>query len=79
VKRTHRADVQSLTDGAFIAVDGRAWMVHGNSLVEWTAEGYRERTELRATRVQRLVTVLTPPSLVAVLRAGYPVFVHSTC
>jgi hypothetical protein len=79
VKRTYRADVQSLPDGAFISVDGRAWMVHGTSLVEWTAEGYRERTELRATLAQRLVTVLTPPSLVAVLRAGYPVFVHSAC
>ena len=76
VQRTSCADVQSLPDGALIAADDRAWMVHGNSLVEWTVEGYRERRE-RSQLGE--VTVLTPPSLVAVLRAGYPIFVHPTC
>ena len=75
VKRTYTAPLASLPDGSFVAADDRAWLVRGGTLLEWTPEGYRtrrNRSELQA------VSVLTPPALVAILRAGYPISVHSS-
>ena len=44
------------------------WLVRGAGLLRWTAKGYSARTR-RPQGVQALV--LTPPSLVEVLRAGW--------
>ena len=58
-----------LPDGAFVLDDdGAPWLVRGDALLRWTPAGYaqRRRRPARAT-----VTPLTPPSLVAVLRAGW--------
>jgi hypothetical protein len=74
-KRTHRASGDSLPDGTFIALDQRAWLVRGDRLLEWSPEGYREgrdRSEIGE------VSVLTPPSMLAILRAGYLVGMHPT-
>ena len=73
VKRTFNADVASLPDGTCIALDGQAWLVRRAALLEWSPEGYRNR---RDRVMSGDVTVLTPPSLVAVLRAGYPIDTH---
>jgi hypothetical protein len=54
-----------LPDGAFVLRDGAPWLVRSNQLLRWTPEGYAER----APRGDD--PVLTPPSLVAVLRAGW--------
>jgi hypothetical protein len=72
-KRMHRANADSLPDGTFIALDDRAWLVRGDRLLEWSPEGYRERRD-RTTLGD--VSVFTPPSMVAILRAGYPVRMH---
>jgi hypothetical protein len=72
-KRTHRASGDSLPDGTFIALDAGAWLVQGERLLEWSPEGYRARRD-RTTLGE--VSVLTPPSMVAILRAGYPVRMH---
>src|SRR3989442_13009167 len=48
--------------------DGFAWAVRGKSLLRWTPAGYRERRR-RPGGIE--VSVLTPPSIVAVLAAGY--------
>jgi hypothetical protein len=74
-KRTHRADLAEVPDGTFVAQCGRAWLVQGSMLVAWSPAGYVSRmARPDAGRVE----VLTPPSSVAVLRAGYRPHVHPT-
>ncbi|MGI9149728.1 MAG: hypothetical protein ACR2IK_24805 [Chloroflexota bacterium] len=73
IKRTHVAPLTSLPDGAFVALHERAWLVWGERLLAWSPDGYLQRT---ARPPSGNVTVLTPPSLVAALRAGYAAEVH---
>jgi hypothetical protein len=56
----------SLADGAFVLEDGEPRLVLGGELLRWTPAGYAERTS-RPLRAR----LITPPSLVAVLRAGW--------
>lgn len=74
-KRTHQMEVDSLPDGTYVSVNGRAWLVLGNTLLEWSAGGYGDR-QPRAAGGE--VAVLTPPSIVEVLRTGYRPVVHSS-
>jgi len=57
-----------LPDAAFIAFDGAAFAVRGDTLLHWTPDGYDAR-EPRPRRIP--VDVLTPPAIIAVLSAGY--------
>ena len=61
----HEAD--DLSDGAFVLHDGEPWLVLGGELLRWTPAGYADRVERPGGRA----TVITPPTLVAVLRAGW--------
>jgi len=70
--RTHLAELATLPDGAFIAQDGAAWLVDHDDLLRWTPVGYTARRP----RAPGAVTLLTPPSLVAVLAAGYTPMLH---
>jgi hypothetical protein len=72
-KRTYRADIVTLPDGTFIALEGMAWLVWGGTIHAWSDSGYRER---RPRPRQLDVDVLTPPSSVAIFRAGYRPGVH---
>ncbi len=74
-KRTATMPFPSLPDGAFVAVDGDPWLVRGDALLRWSAGGYAER---RARPRGRDATVLTPPSVLAVFRAGYEAALHPT-
>ena len=58
----------ALPDGAFVLREGAPWLVLGPNLWRWTPRGYAERRR-RPTR--RNATVITPPSLVEVLRSGW--------
>ena len=71
-KRTYRARLAELPDGAYVALDGAAWLVWGERLLEWTDRGYARRR----ARAGGNAEVLTPPGMIAVLRAGYGVAVH---
>jgi hypothetical protein len=66
-RRLHVAPLEELPDGAFVLEDGEPWLVHGATLLRWTPRGYAARAPRRAGTAQ----VITPPSLVAVLRAGW--------
>jgi hypothetical protein len=66
-KRTHEMPSRELPDGAFIAIQGDAYAVRGAHLLRWSESGYVERIARPSGRV----SVLTPPSIVAVLSAGY--------
>jgi hypothetical protein len=67
-KRLHRRKIGKLPDGAFVVLEGRAFAVKGNSLLRWTPAGYEAR---RHRRSGTTVDVLTPPSILAILAAGY--------
>jgi hypothetical protein len=67
-KRLHRRALDELPDGAMIALDGEAFAVRGNRLLRWTPSGY---TQARLRPRAMPVDVLTPPSTVAVLKAGF--------
>jgi hypothetical protein len=62
------ARLDKLPDGAFVLQEGAACLVLGAELLSWTAAGYLARKP-RPLRQQALL--ITPPSLVAVLRAGW--------
>jgi len=72
-KRTHDEQLAALPDGAMISLDGSAWLLWRGRLLQWSPAGYQAQRPLppAATRVE----VLTPSSLVAVLRAGYQLLV----
>ena len=58
----------SLPDAAFVLRGGEPWLLRGGELLRWTPAGYTERVQ-RPGRGR--ATVLTPPSLVEVLGAGW--------
>jgi hypothetical protein len=67
-RRVARAPLDDLPDAAFILLDGAPWLVLGDELLSWSAAGYRER---RPRPAGDRVDLLTPPSLVEILRAGW--------
>lgn len=80
VRRTRRRQLHpvawdSLPDGTFVDVDGAPWLVVNGSLVEWTRTGYGAR---RVIPDAGRASVITPPSTVAVLRAGYAVQIDAS-
>jgi hypothetical protein len=66
--RMHEAAADELPDGAFVLMDGAPFMVRESKLLRWTPAGYVGRG-LRAACHRG--TLITPPALVAVLRAGW--------
>jgi hypothetical protein len=64
----HKAALDELPDGAFVLEQGEPHLVLGNGLLRWTPAGYSER---RARRRRRPVMLLTPPSLLGVLRTDW--------
>ena len=64
----HASALDELPDGAFVVRENEPWLVLGRHLLRWTPAGYDERV---ARPRGMSATVVTPPSLVAVLRAGW--------
>jgi hypothetical protein len=60
--------INDLPDGAFILQDEAPFLVLGSELLRWTAAGYIARSPRPRRRTALLIT---PPSLVAVLSAGW--------
>jgi hypothetical protein len=70
-RRLHPMPWRGLPDGTFVlCANAEPHLVLGSELVHWTREGYGAR---RRRPLHGKATVITPPSSVAVLRAGYPV------
>jgi hypothetical protein len=69
-RRLHELSWAELPDGAFVLLDGTPAVVIDGRLVEWTREGYGKRRDRPG---RGIANVITPPSTVAALRAGYPV------
>jgi hypothetical protein len=70
-KRLHRLPIEGLPDGASVVMPGdeaQAAMLRANTLLRWSPTGYVvARPQPRGIKVD----VLTPPSILAVLKAGY--------
>jgi hypothetical protein len=74
-KRLHRRKIDTLADGAMITRKGQAFAVSGKKLLPWTPAGYG----LPVPRPRgSTVDVLTPPSILAVLSAGYTPLWHES-
>jgi hypothetical protein len=67
-QRHHEASFRDLPDGTFVLRDGAAWLVLGARLLRWTPASYVASTP-RPTDGQAVV--ITPPSLVDVLRTDW--------
>jgi hypothetical protein len=67
-QRRHDARLDDLPDGAFVLHNEAPLLVRGAELLRWTPAGYTERLPRprRAT-----ATLLTPPSLVAILSSDW--------
>jgi hypothetical protein len=63
-RRFHEANLDDLPDGTFVLLDGQAHLVHEAKLLRWSPAGYTARTKRPR---HETATVITPPSLVALL------------
>jgi hypothetical protein len=66
-RRVHAARFGRLPDGAFVLDGGVPRLVRGDELLTWTPAGYAARSPLPRGRAR----LLTPPSLVELLRTGW--------
>lgn len=66
--RCRPAALDGLPDGAFILRDCTPWLVLGQRLLSWTPAGYSAAAPRPA---RESVPLITPPSLVEVLRSGW--------
>lgn len=73
-KRIHLRPAESLPDGAMLVQDSQAWAVRGNTMRLWSPSGY-VATRSRPGGTAR---VLTPPTALAALAAGYAPLWHPT-
>ena len=66
--RLHDVELDQLPDGAFVLHEGEPRLVLGSALLRWTPAGY---AEAEARPEGRHATLITPPSLAAVLARGW--------
>ena len=72
-KRLHAlpAPAERLPDGAMVALDGESYLIAKGRALKWSPAGYREaRTALAGAKL------LTPPSTLRALGAGYRPVLH---
>jgi len=68
------ASIEDLPDGSFITDDDEtAYLVLNQRLLRWTPFGYEDAMPAAISFPAR---ILTPPSVVRALAAGYPVMIH---
>jgi hypothetical protein len=75
-KLAFEANINELPDGVFVTLDNAdttAWLLWRSELFAWSSGGYRNR---RARPDRATVSVLTPRSTVAAIRAGFVPQVH---
>jgi hypothetical protein len=76
IKRTYAANIKELPNGVFVTLgedSSQAHLLWKGQLLEWSPGGY---TGARSLPRSEEVTVLTPRSTVAAIRAGYVPEVH---
>jgi hypothetical protein len=76
-RRLTEADVRALPDGAMVALGQKPFAVRGGALVPWSFAGYGTPPP-GCRSLPAPATLITPPTTVAVLRAGYRPVWHDT-
>ncbi|MFL5960835.1 MAG: hypothetical protein ACJ75G_11280 [Gaiellaceae bacterium] len=66
-RRLHERRLQDLPDGAFVLLEGAAYLVLGTALLRWTPGGYADRRRRPRGRAE----VVTPPTSLRVLASGW--------
>jgi hypothetical protein len=64
----HNAALDDLPDGVFVVHQGEPWLVLDGRLLQWSVRGYSAQ---KVRPSGQAAVVITPPSLVAVLRRGW--------
>jgi hypothetical protein len=72
-KVTHRRPADQLPDGVMIRIGGTSGLILRSRFHPWTFQGYGEPATVRGPEP---IEVLTPPSTVAAIAAGYRPLVH---
>lgn len=75
-QRRWNAQIGALPDGAFIEFDGAAHLILDGAPRRWSWRGYGPAFRVAPGEI---VTVLTPPASVLVLKAGYRPWLHPSC
>lgn len=70
IKLKHKEKISDLPYGTFIDRNGEAYLIRNKMIFKWTPFGYEEGMAFPNIK---LVDVLTPRSVVKMLRAGYEV------
>jgi hypothetical protein len=65
--------IDRLPDGAMVAIDDASYLIAGGRALEWTEGGYRS-----TARTLSDAKLLTPPSTLRALCAGYRPILHPT-
>jgi hypothetical protein len=71
--RASRSRLRDLPDGTMVGEGEHAFLVLGGALLAWSPDGYRAGVPPHASAE---MVVLTPPSIVATIRAGYVPAIH---
>lgn len=71
----HPVQMANLPDGAVVEIDGLPWAVRGGELLAWTEHGYTVR---RVRPASGIAAVITPPCVIAALRAGFAPIWHDS-
>jgi hypothetical protein len=66
-RRRYERPFDGLPDGAFVLLDDEPWLVLEDALQRWSPDGYAERRPRPGGRA----LVITPPTTLAVLAAGW--------
>jgi hypothetical protein len=74
-KRVHPLPIESLPDGAMMASDRAAFLLSGDKLLPWGFPSYGRPV---ARPARGVVDVLTPPSILRAIGAGYVPRVRAT-
>jgi hypothetical protein len=67
-KVTFEENIDQIPEGAFVQISGKAFLIAGGLLHQWSPAGYFRSTGLPKT--QKLI-MLTPRSIINTFRAGY--------
>ncbi|MDQ6901896.1 MAG: hypothetical protein M3139_02645 [Bacteroidota bacterium] len=67
-KVTYLDNIDNLPTGTFIFMNEQPYLISGNQLLRWTPSGYDNKISLPKNKV---VTILTPKSVVNTFTAGY--------
>jgi hypothetical protein len=75
IKVTHPYAIEELPEGAFVELEGVAYLYWNGKLKQWSPGGYIGDVSMSEKGV---VTLLTPPSIVEMMKMGFIPQVHDS-